>query len=129
MKLWTIKILIFLYITTSTQFSQLYKLPIFVSHFIEHLQKDKLGSVTDEMVFFIVHHYGGHEKDEDWQTDQKLPFIKVEISHVDHSYLPIITFEIPQLDKNILQKPSSTFYEEYLSSHYLNTIWQPPKQA
>lgn len=129
MKLLLIKIFVFLYLTTSTQFSQLYKVPVFISHFIEHLQKDKLGSVTNEMVYFIEHHYGGHEQDEDWQTDQKLPFIKIEISHVDHSYLPIIVFEVPLLNKTIHQKPISLFYEEYRSSHYLNSIWQPPKQA
>jgi hypothetical protein len=128
-KLLVTKILIFLYITTSTQFSQLYKLPIFVSHFIEHVQKDKLGSISEEMVFFIEHHYGGHEQDEDWQTDQKLPFIKIEISHVDHSYLPIITFEVPQLNKEVHQEHTLKFYEEQFSSDYLDSIWQPPKQA
>ncbi len=129
MKLFAIKILIFLYITTSTQFSQLYKLPIFVSHFIEHVEKDKLGSISEEMVFFIKHHYGGHEKDEDWQTDQKLPFIKIETTHVDHSYLPIFVFEIPQIDKKIDTKPISLYYKDFVSNYCQNSIWQPPKQA
>ena len=125
-KLWATKILIFLYLTTSTQFSQLYKLPIFIEHFIEHLQSDDL---VDEMIVFIQHHYGGHEIDEDWKTDQKLPFIKIEVAHIDHSYLPLIVFEVPKIDKEIHQEPIIFSDENYIYSYYLDSIWQPPKQA
>ena len=126
MKLWATKLIIFLYLTTSTQFSQLYKLPIFVSHFIEHAQSDDL---IDEMVIFLVHHYGGHEVDEDWQTDQKLPFINIEIANIDHSYSPLVIIKIPQIDKKVLHEPISSFNEDQIYSYYLNSIWQPPKQT
>ena len=104
MKALATKILIFLYFTTSTQFSELYKLPVFVSHFIEHYQG---GNVANEMIDFVVLHYNNHEKDEDWKTDQKLPFIKIEEIH----------------------EPMTSFDEDFIFFHYLDTIWQPPKQA
>ena len=126
MKLWATKILIFLYITTSTQLCQLYKLPVFVSHFIEH---DKGGDFFNEMKVFLVHHYGGHEVDEDWETDQKLPFMKVEFVHIDFFFSPIILFDILQLDKEIPTTSIKYFDENFLHSHYLNSIWQPPKNA
>lgn len=126
MKLWVTKILIFLYITTSTQFCQLYKLPVFVSHFIEH---DNGGDLFHEMKEFLVHHYGGHEIDEDWETDQKLPFMKIEFVHIDFGFSPIKLYDILHLDKEISTTSIKYFDENFLHSHYLNSIWQPPKQA
>jgi len=125
-KLWATKILIFLYITTSTQLCQLYKLPVFISHFIEH---DKGGDFLDEMKTFLVHHYGGHEVDADWETDQKLPFMKVEFVHIDFFFSPIKLFDILHLDKEISTTSIKIFDEDFLYTHYLDSIWQPPKQA
>lgn len=126
MKLWATKILIFFYITTSTQFCQLYKLPVFISHFIEH---DKGGDFLDEMKTFLVHHYGGHEVDADWETDQKLPFMKVEFVHIDFFFSPIKLFDILHLDKEISTTSIKIFDEDFLHTYYLDSIWQPPKQA
>ena len=126
MKLWATKILIFLYITTSTQLCQLYKLPVFISHFIEH---DKGGDFLDEMKTFLVHHYGGHEVDADWETDQKLPFMKVEFVHIDFFFSPIKLFDILHLDKEISTTSIKIFDEDFLHTYYLDSIWQPPKQA
>jgi len=125
-KQWATKILIFLYITTSTQFCQLYKLPVFISHFIEH---DRGGDFIHEMEAFLIHHYGGHEKDADWETDQKLPFMKVEFVHIDFFFSPIKLFHALHLDKEISTTSIKSFNENFLYSHYLNSIWQPPKQA
>lgn len=126
MKLWATKILIFFYITTSTQFCQLYKLPVFISHFIEH---DKGGDFLDEMKTFLVHHYGGHEVDADWETDQKLPFMKVEFVHIDFFFSPIKLFDVLHLDKEISTTSIKIFDEDFLHTYYLDSIWQPPKQA
>jgi len=125
-KLWATKIFIFFYITTSTQFCQLYKLPVFISHFIEH---DKGGDFLDEMKTFLVHHYGGHEVDADWETDQKLPFMKVEFVHIDFFFSPIKLFDILHLDKEISTTSIKIFDEDFLHTYYLDSIWQPPKQA
>jgi len=125
-KLWATKILIFLYITTSTQLCQLYKLPVFISHFIEH---DKGGDFLDEMKTFLVHHYGGHEVDADWETDQKLPFMKVEFVHIDFFFSPIKLFDVLHLDKEISTTSIKIFDEDFLHTYYLDSIWQPPKQA
>ena len=125
-KRWATKILIFLYITTSTQLCQLYKLPVFISHFIEH---DKGGDFLDEMKTFLVHHYGGHEVDADWETDQKLPFMKVEFVHIDFFFSPIKLFDILHLDKEISTTSIKIFDEDFLHTYYLDSIWQPPKQA
>ena len=126
MKTWLIYSLAFLYMTTSTQLSQLYKIPVFITHFIEH---DNGGDFFKEMKVFLVHHYGGHEVDEDWETDQKLPFMKVEIAHIDLAAIPKFTFDTPFIIKEKIETNFVSFDESNLYSHYLNSIWQPPKQA
>lgn len=126
MKTWILYIFTFFYLTTSTQLCQLYKLPVFISHFIEH---DRGGDFFTEMKNFLVHHYGGHKMDEDWETDQKLPFMKVEIAHIDISVLPKITFIPLFVIKEKIQTSTVFYYQDHIYSHYLNSIWQPPKQA
>lgn len=126
MKTWIIYIFTFLYLTTATQLSQFYKLPVFITHFIEH---DKGGDFFNEMKNFLVHHYGGHEVDEDWATDQKLPFMNVEIANIDLAEIPNFTFTPPFIHKNKIETIFVFYDESNLYSHYLNSIWQPPKQA
>ena len=81
------------------------------------------------MKVYLIHHYGGHDKDEDWETDQKLPFMKVEIAHIDLATLPKITFISPFIVKEKITSSIEYFDEDNLYSHYLNSIWQPPRQA
>lgn len=78
---------------------------------------------------FLVHHYGGHPMDEDWKTDQKLPFIHVEITHFVQISIPIFRLKIPELKKENHQEPIVFFDDDIHYSYYLNSIWQPPKQA
>ena len=126
MKIWTIYTVIFLYVTATTQLSQMYKLPVFISHFLDH---DKGGAFIDEMKVFIIHHYGGHEMDDDWETDQKLPFMKVEIAHIDLAEVPKIILVTPFVTKKKIGTTLVYFNDSNIYSHYLNSIWQPPKQA
>jgi hypothetical protein len=53
---------------STTVCSEVLKLPILIEHYMEY---------EGDFVDFMIHHYGGHEKDADWETDQKLPFIKI----------------------------------------------------
>lgn len=106
--------------------SQLYKIPVFISHFIEH---DKGGEFFDEMKYFIVHHYGGHEVDEDWETDQKLPFVKIEMAHFDQITIPFFEIQFSELKREIHQDSIVFFNDKEFFDYYLNSIWQPPKQA
>lgn len=104
----------------------MYKTPVFISHFFEH---ENGGDFIQEMKDFLIVHYGGHDKDDDWETDQKLPFMKVEISHIDLAALPKIIFISPIICKEKIEITFVYYDESNLYSHYLNTIWQPPKHA
>ena len=115
-----------MYITTTTQLCQLYKIPVFISHFIEHNQG---GDFLEEMETFLVHHYGGHEVDDDWETDQKLPFMKIELLHIDFYFSPTKKLIAQYTERTVPTNKIVFFNESVGYSHYLNTIWQPPKQA
>lgn len=126
MKNWVFYIITFLYISASTPLSEIYKLPVFVTHFAEHYHG---GNVASEMKEFLVHHYGGHEKDADWETDQKLPFIKVEMAHFDIMTLPPYKIQIPKPQLERHYEPILVFNEDVFYSYYLNSIWRPPKHS
>jgi hypothetical protein len=120
------KYLIVIYLLSATEFSQLLKIPVLFSHFVEHQQIDPLMSFSD----FLYHHYAiDHGDDGDAATDNKLPFK----AH-DHccsfvfpiSIFPTIQFSQPKTivieKKNILFSSSVN-----IISAYLSTIWQPPR--
>lgn len=126
MRKWLIISIAFLQLAGTTQLSQLYKLPIFISHFLEHSNNEISFS---ELEYFIVHHYGGHEMDEDWEVDQKLPFMNVDRVHLDPCF--VSNFEIPFLAtfSKEIHVPEVILSDQVLSAPYLTSIWQPPKNA
>ena len=115
-----------MYTSSATPLSQVYKIPVFITHFVEH---DNGGDFLDEMEKFLVHHYGGHDVDDDWETDQKLPFMKVEMAHLVQISIPIFKLTIPNFNVISYKEPMVLFDDDALYSYYLNTIWQPPKHA
>lgn len=126
MKQWIIIWVAFLQLASTTQFSQLYKLPVFVSHYLEHSNNT---FNFDELETFIVHHYGGHEMDEDWETDQKLPFMNADRVHLDPCYISVfcLNFSSALFEKDNLPEP--IWKNQIISFPYLDTIWEPPKHA
>lgn len=126
MKEYISKILLIVYLFSATEASQLLKLPLLFSHFIEHQQKEPSMSFGK----FLHHHYAiDHGDDGDTATDNKLPFK----SH-DKCWsfvFPISIFHTIQLSqikttfiekKKILISSSANIFSAYLS-----TIWQPPR--
>ncbi len=120
------KILIMVYLFSATEASQLLKLPLLFSHFVEHQQKEPSMSFGE----FLHHHYAiDHGDDGDASTDNKLPFkshdqcwsfvFPISIFHtIQFSQLKTIVIE----KKNILFSSSAN-----IVSAYLSTIWQPPR--
>ncbi|MBK0402979.1 hypothetical protein I5M27_08265 [Adhaeribacter sp. BT258] len=111
------------YLFTTTQFNQLLKLPVLIGHFYEHQQEDHEMSFAD----YMVHHYGGHEKDADYETDMKLPFmtetetLSLTFFAPHPTVFPIQKFAFQEASK------ANSRYHLQLKSTYLSTIWQPPK--
>ena len=111
------------YLFTTTQFNQLLKLPVLVGHFFEHQEQDQGMSFVE----YMVHHYGGHEKDADYETDMKLPFMSASETLTLTFFAPNPTvFYSPKLVFPET-KPLNSCYTLQENSSYLAAIWQPPK--
>ncbi|KAA9346134.1 hypothetical protein [Adhaeribacter soli] len=113
------------YLLSTTQFCQLLKLPVLVGHFFEHKEEDRNMSFVD----FMVHHYGGHEKDADYETDMMLPFM-TEIETLTLAFFAP-TPPVFSIQKITFQEASqaNSCYNLQLKATYLSSIWQPPKSC
>ena len=111
------------YLFTTTQFNQLLKLPVLIGHFFEHQEQDQNMSFVE----YIVHHYGGHEKDADYETDMKLPFMTASetLSLTFFAPNPTVFYSLKLVFPET--KPQNSCYSLQLKSSYLSSIWQPPK--
>jgi len=111
------------YLFTTTQLNQLLKLPVLIGHFFEHQEQDQRISFLD----YIMHHYGGHEKDADYETDQKLPFMTASETLSLTFFVP--TPSVFPLQKIVFKEVSqvNSCYHLQLKATYLSSIWQPPK--
>ena len=96
MKKFLILFIIATYFFSTTELVQLLKIPVLINHFVEHAEEDNSITFMD----YMVHHYGGHEKDADWETDMKLPFMQ-------HSDLLNIEYETFETSRERFQKENS----------------------
>lgn len=117
-----------LYLTTTSEIFELLKLPILLSHFLEHQSEN--NQIT--FVSFLEMHYSSqnnHFKKN--HSDTKLPF---KTHHCCSSCSSLITFLEPNLHfifhKNIIlpiNVKSNFSYTFIFESNFQSSIWQPPK--
>jgi len=111
------------YLFSTTELAQLLKIPILISHFIEHKESNSETTFWS----YLVHHYEGHEMDEDWETDMRLPFMQ-----------PSDTLQILIIPTNFIKLPKKNwcfssdkhichYKENFIPASPLESIWQPPK--
>ncbi|SUI97999.1 Uncharacterised protein [Sphingobacterium multivorum] len=119
------------YLISTTELGQLLKFPMLVEHYFEHKEKSPQISVIE----FLALHYEGnhlenHPHDDDYDQDQKLPFIM-------HGTVLSFCFVYPQpiffesIHKIDIQRSSKvvSFDDSFVSNQFLSAIWQPPKSC
>lgn len=116
------------YLFSTTELSQLLKLPAFVSHFIEHKEENKDLTLWQ---FLCIHYAHGDVRDADYEKDMKLPFkthdncsTLINVS-IPPAFLVINNRKLYALEK----KNSFIISNETANSSYLSSIWQPPKSC
>ncbi|MFC4686856.1 hypothetical protein ACFO4P_07895 [Epilithonimonas pallida] len=117
-------LLLSLYLVSTTELYQLLKMPLLIEHYFQH------KNLNSEMSFtaFLKMHYDHPVKDNDYDQDQKLPFV----SHA--SPLSVVFTVNPILDLHCIEKVynpigiKQILYENVLyNKEILNSIWEPPK--
>ncbi len=118
-------ILAVIYLFTATELNQLWKLPIFISHFIEHRQESPDITLIS---FITLHYFSGDVRDSDYARDEQLPFrdnsqcligsiATIVPSSASINYHSDLLCQIRFAPKTQDGKPS----------RYQTDIWQPPR--
>lgn len=122
----TAVLLLCCYLFSATELVQFLKIPVLISHFIEHKAQQNDLSIWQ---FLCIHYASGDVHDADYAKDMKLPF-KTCTSHV-YSQNP---FRLESVGCLIPQDQGTEFVETRLNYYWLvettsstGLIWQPPK--
>ena len=126
MKKWASILFLTFYLISTTELYQLLKIPALVEHFLEHKGDDPEMTLTS----FFKMHYDNPAKDEDYQTDQKLPFV----THASHLVLvftvnPDFFIEIKKQILPAHHQKIHAYDDNFHKTGSLDSIWQPPKNC
>ena len=109
-----------IYLLATTQVSEVLKLPLFVGHFM-----DFQGGLVE----YVVHHYGGHEMDEDWDVDMKLPFMELSTTLTFAFSLPESVQMIAPIWIPISTDVICHWQEQAYPNADLDNLFQPPRNV
>ena len=113
---------IFLFVSSATEFRELYRLPFLVNHYIKHKNANNGLSFFD---FLKKHYIRESRNDNDDQEDSKLPFKSsfentISIFSAEHSFVSeTIIFEYDHSYFN--------YYHSWIPSTVANAVFRPPK--
>lgn len=112
------------YLFTTTEFGQLLKVPILISHYLEH----KASSNLTLSQFLSMHYAQGDVKDADYAKDMKLPFKTHENCA---NFINTLVAQPFVLVSNPLcvhvKKAKYLLIANKRTFSYHSSIWQPPK--
>lgn len=109
---------------TNSELHQLLKIPVLISHFIEHKKEDPNISLLS---FLKMHYQANPVKDKDYDRDMQLPFKADNCNFLGLAfYTHKPSFEIINREEFIEQNRFD-FYTPFSSAQVLNSIWQPPR--
>jgi len=116
-----------LYLVSTTELYQLFKMPTLIEHYWEHKK------LNPDMPFsaFIKAHYDHPVKDGDYGKDQKLPFIihSAPLALV-FTVNPGFSFEAPRIHFTLLKPdkiPSKD--EDFCLKGFTGSVWEPPRNV
>lgn len=116
-------IALFLLFASTNEVGQILKLPLLITHYIDHY-KEEGQSIYAFIHEHYVHHHGSTNKDQD--EDNRLPFKTTTVQRGSVTYL------LPALEMiNKIAAASSEkkqiFPAAFILSNYLKDIFHPPK--
>lgn len=114
------------YIFSTTEAHQLFKLPVIFEHYAEHQQENSQITLLE---FLDMHYLHGSPKDKDYGRDMQLPFKTTNdcVSSVLPAFVPTtLQFTLLPPMEVTTQKVFIT-KDPFILCSYLANIWQPPK--
>lgn len=124
-KIISISILV-IYMISCTEFDQLLRVPLLVTHFVEHKLENNTISFGE---FILIHYVEDYSFNGDYERDMDLPFKSLDGNSIQ------VVASIPSNGFYLKAKPIYTnegkftlFEECFINNAYLSSIWQPPKE-
>lgn len=129
MKRTVILFLVGFYLSVSTPLSEIWKLPILIEHYEEHKSKNQQLSFIDFLkLHYESDHLMGHPLNHDYEQDQRLPFIQMNLPmnficvvEEINSFKQLLFFDSTQIQKIISN------HDEPMGSDYIDSILHPPQ--
>lgn len=110
---------------SQTPLQQVLRIPVLISHFKEHNTFQNGISFID---FIQLHYLGSHPADDDFDSDEQLPFRSRDIIVINGLMLPALILPchaaIVYMDHHY-----PVLRQDYLPANYSTKIWQPPKSC
>jgi len=121
-------LILFCYLCSATELSQLFKLPLLFEHYKEHQSEDPNMSFLS---FLKLHYFDevNNSQDNDAEKDMKLPF---KNSNISSAFSMISTVQKSAVDfdskwNSTNENKSTRNGQDFIPSQLLADIWQPPK--
>lgn len=118
-----------IYIASATEISQLLRFPLLIEHYFQHKAKNPALSVVDFIsVHYTGNHLENHPHDDDYEEDQKLPFMMHTTSYSAVFVCPQIA-SIKIENRSLPEKNDNTpiWNDQFIDDTFMTSIWQPPK--
>ena len=116
------------YLISTTELSQLLKFPVLVEHYVEHKEKNPEISIVDFLVLHYNNHLENHPHDDDYDQDQKLPFIvHTDVLSFCFVYTAPLSFDIKGVFPVNRKSKVLSFDDNFSENNFLSSIWQPPR--
>jgi hypothetical protein len=117
-------LLLFLYLSASTEVHEILRIPILFAHFQEHSSGDLHISFRD---FIIIHYLGDAKPGGDYGRDQQLPFKETHFGEFA-IFIAVLPDTSEEPGPPAHQSVSKDFYEPALDFFVFQPpIWQPPR--
>lgn len=115
-----------IYMISSTELSQLLRIPLLIEHFIEHNQDGNQLSIGD---FFHMHYIEKQHMDADYDKDMQLPFKTADGNTMQAmAFLPFC-YSFLKAKPLYIESVKFAYHSLFIEDAYLSSIWQPPRSA
>jgi hypothetical protein len=118
-----------IYLFSTTELSQLLKLPAFVAHYKEH---KKENSDLTLWKFLCIHYANTNKPDADHAKDMQLPFKTHDncAAQINVSFPPtVFSISTHTITPPAEHQKQYFHHDVFVSSSFFANIWQPPKSC
>lgn len=113
----------FIFLFSATEFHQLVRLPMLISHYQSHKQTDPEMNI---LAFLSLHYTADHPDDKDDDDDSNLPFKQAAaIAHIDQT--TTIQHTEPRLHTWYVTVNTQTWHPEGIPCHRAYPVFHPPQ--